>query len=119
VTQEDLEHYCLSKKGASKSYPFDKYVAVYKVKNKVFTLYKEAEKPLQVNLKCDPIYALELRSLYSSVIPGYHMNKKHWNTVICEGDIDDEAIYSLIDDSYALVFKGLTKKDQASILEDS
>jgi len=115
MTQEDLEHYCLSKKCVTKSYPFDKYVAVYKLKNKIFILYKEAEKPLQINLKCEPLYALELRSLYASVIPGYHMNKKHWNTVVCDGEIDDKTIFSWIDDSYKLIFDSLTKKEKDEI----
>ena len=119
MTQEGLQGYCLCKKGVSKSYPFDKYVAVYKLKNKIFALSKDGECPLQINLKCEPLYALELRNLYTSVKPGYHMNKKHWNTVVCEGDMDDQSIYTLIDDSYRLVFEGFSKKDQASILEES
>jgi len=117
MTQEALEKYCLSKPGAVKEYPFDKYVAVYKVSGKMFALAKDGETPLRVNLKCDPLYAMELRSLYASVIPGYHMNKKHWNTVICDADADDESIRSWIDDSYTLVFTSLSKKEQGRILD--
>jgi len=116
MTSLQLQQYCLGKKGVLKEYPFDKYVAVYKVGNKMFALSKDGEKPIRVNLKCDPIYALELRSLYKSVIAGYHMNKKHWNTVSFGEDVDDETILSWIDDSYNLVFKGLSKKEQTSIL---
>jgi len=117
MKHEVLEKYCLSKKGASKEYPFDKYVAVYKVGGKVFAFKKDQEEPLRVNLKCDPLYALELRSIYKAVIPGYHMNKKHWNTVICDAEIDEDSLKSWIDDSYDLVFNSLTRKDQAKILQ--
>jgi predicted DNA-binding protein (MmcQ/YjbR family) len=117
MTHEALERYCLCKTGAVKEYPFDKYVSVYKVGGKMFALKKDNEEPLQVNLKCDPLYALELRSIYSSVIPGYHMNKRHWNTVICDGSVDDSTVQSWIDDSYELVFSTLSKKEQARILQ--
>lgn len=118
MTHELLEAYCLGKNGAVKEYPFDRYVAVFKVGGKMFALKKDAEIPLRVNLKCDPLYALELRSIYKSVIPGYHMNKKHWNTLICDGEIEDEMIRSMIDDSYDLVFKSLSKKEQAKLLQN-
>ena len=117
MTHERLEAYCLAKRGVVKEYPFDKYVAVYKVGGKMFALKKDTQEPLQVNLKCDPIYALELRSIYMSVIPGYHMNKRHWNTVVCDGEVDDETILSWIDDSYELVFKELSKKERKKILD--
>ena len=116
MTHETLEKYCLQKVGAVKEYPFDEYVAVYKVGGKMFALKKDAEKPLRINLKCDPVYALELRALNTSIIPGYHMNKKHWNTVICDGSVDEKIIESLIDDSYDLVFNSLSKKEQKRIL---
>jgi predicted DNA-binding protein (MmcQ/YjbR family) len=74
------------------------------------------ERPISVNLKCDPIYALELRSLYKGIIAGYHMNKKHWNTVMVEdSDVDEETVKELIDHSYELVFEKLTKKQKASL----
>ena len=118
MDEHDIEKYCLSKVGAIKEYPFDAYVAVYKVGNKMFALSKDAQSPLQINLKCNPIYALELRSLYTSVIPGYHMNKKHWNTVSLNGDVDKESLLSWIDDSYDLVFSGLSKKEQIQLLQN-
>ncbi len=117
MTDKILEEYCLAKAGVRKEYPFDKYVAVYKVGGKMFALKKDNEEPLRINLKCDPLYAMELRSLYSSVIPGYHMNKRHWNTVVCDGEVDEATIRSWIDDSYDLVFGSLTKKEQARILQ--
>ena len=74
------------------------------------------KKPLRVNLKCDPIYALELRSIYEGVIAGYHMSKKHWNTVTVEdSDVDDETVKELIDLSYELVYKSLTRKQREAL----
>jgi len=115
MTLLDAQTYILSKNGAEKSYPFDKTTAVYKVGNKMFALMGTRNDMPQINLKCDPIYALELRSLYNSVSAGYHMNKKHWNTIIFDDEVSDEELLSLIDDSYDLVFSSLTKKLQASI----
>ncbi len=116
MTNQDIEKYCLSKKGAIKTYPFDKITAVYKVGNKMFALSNDESEEVRMNLKCDPIYALELRSIYESVIPGYHMSKQHWNTVICNKEINDTLIKEWIDDSYELVFTSLTKKLQNEII---
>ena len=115
MTNQDIEHYCLRKKGVVKSYPFDKDTAVFKVGNKMFVLYNDATQVVSLNLKCDPLYALELRAIYKSVAAGYHMNKKHWNTVTCNEDADDAIVKEWIDDSYALVFASLTKKLQNEI----
>lgn len=93
-------------------YPFDEKTRVYRVSEKMFAL-TEDKSPLRVNLKCDPIYALELRSLYKGIIAGYHMNKKHWNTVTIEdSDVDEELVKELIEHSYKLVFSKLTKKQR-------
>jgi predicted DNA-binding protein (MmcQ/YjbR family) len=119
LTCKEIEAYCLSKKGAVKEFPFDDKVAVYKVGGKMFALHGKDDDPCELNLKCDPLYALELRSIYESVIAGYHMNKKHWNTVTCNGDVANEIIEEWIDDSYDLVFSGLTKKLKKSIQEES
>lgn len=107
----ELNAYLLSKKGATFDYPFDKTVRVYRIADKMFALTAD-EEPLSINLKCDPIYALELRSLYKSVKAGYHMNKKHWNTVTLDGDVDDALLKELIDHSYELVYDKLTKKQK-------
>ncbi|MDQ1339458.1 MAG: hypothetical protein QG567_610 [Campylobacterota bacterium] len=104
----ELNAYLLSKKGATFDFPFDKPIRVYRVADKMFARTADGE-PLVVNLKCDPIYALELRSLYDSVKGGYHMNKKHWNTVTLGGDVDDALLMELIDHSYELVYGKLTK----------
>jgi len=107
---KELDSYLLSKQGATFDYPFDKKVRVYRIAKKMFALTKD-ETPLSVNLKCDPIYALELRSIYESVIGGYHMNKKHWNTVTVDesSDVDVKIVKELIDHSYELVSKSLKK----------
>ena len=115
MTNAEIESYCLSKKGALKSYPFDKVTAVYKVGNKMFALSSDNAEEIKINLKCDPIYALELRTIYESVIPVYHMSKKHWNTVRCNREIEDSLVKVWIDDSYQLVFASLTKKLQKEI----
>jgi len=108
---KQLDDYVLSKQGATYDYPFDEEVRVYRIGNKMFALTNESQKPLSVNLKCDPIYSLELRSLYEGIKGGYHMNKKHWNTVTLEAsDVDDETIKELITHSYELVYKSLTKR---------
>jgi predicted DNA-binding protein (MmcQ/YjbR family) len=110
----ELDAYLLSKKGATFDYPFDEKVRAYRVAGKMFALCTD-EMPLCVNLKCDPIYALELRSIYASIEAGYHMNKKHWNTVTIGGDADNALVKELIDHSYALVVAGLTKKQRADL----
>ncbi len=115
MTNQDIETYCFTKNGVVKTYPFDKVTAVYKVGNKMFVLYSDVSDEVNLNLKCDPLYALELRAIYESVIPGYHMSKKHWNTVTCNKEIEDSLIREWIDDSYGLVFASLTKKLQKEI----
>ena len=112
-----LDSYLLSKKGARFDYPFDEKVRVYRVMDKMFALTTN-EIPLEVNLKCEPIYALELRSLYNSIKAGYHMNKKHWNTVSSDGDVDDELFKELIDHSYELVVSKLSKKQKEALCND-
>jgi len=112
---KQLDRYLLSKQGTTFDYPFDEKVRVYRIAEKMFALTSE-DTPVTVNLKCDPIYALELRSIYEGVIAGYHMNKKHWNTVnVQDSDVDDETVKELIDHSYELVYNKLTKKQKAML----
>jgi predicted DNA-binding protein (MmcQ/YjbR family) len=99
---ESLREYCIKKKGVTESFPFGDDTLVFKTGEKIFALVN-LEGDLSVNLKCDPAYALELRERYSSVTPGYHMNKKHWNTVMLDGTVPDKEIFSWIDHSYNLV----------------
>ena len=112
---KELDAYIKSKQGVTHDYPFDEEVRVYRIAQKIFALTSESH-PLEVNLKCDPIYALELRSIYEGVRAGYHMNKKHWNTLTLEeSDVDDETAKELIDHSYELVYKSLTKKKREAL----
>ncbi|RDI15791.1 MmcQ/YjbR family DNA-binding protein [Flavobacterium sp. AG291] len=112
--------YCLAKKGVTEHFPFDEDTLVFKVGGKMFALssLSQWEKgEASVNLKCDPDRALELRAQYEAIEPGYHMSKVHWNTVTVEGDVPEKMFRELIDHSYDLVFKSLTKKLQAEIAE--
>jgi predicted DNA-binding protein (MmcQ/YjbR family) len=99
---EDLRDYCISKPGATESFPFGDDTLVFKFNGKIFALVN-LDGDLSINLKCDPAFAIELRERYSSVTPGYHMNKKHWNTVNLDGTIPDKEIFKWIDHSYNLV----------------
>ena len=113
---ESLNQYLRNKKATTSSYPFDETTLVFKVVNKLFALITEDETPLRINLKCDPVEAQILRGMHQSIIPGYHMNKEHWNTVILDESLPDELIYKMIDDSYDLVVKGLKKSDRDTLL---
>ncbi|MBN2520458.1 MAG: MmcQ/YjbR family DNA-binding protein [Bacteroidales bacterium] len=106
---EELREYCISKGGVTESFPFDETTLVFKVKNKMFAL-TDLEGELRINLKCDPEKAIELREKYSWVIPGYHMHKKYWNTVLINEFSNDKLIYEWIDESYYLVKNSLPKK---------
>jgi len=100
---ETIRDYCLAKEGTEESFPFGETTLVFKVGGKIFLLLSLDAVPHQFNAKCDPDKAIELREEYDSIIPGYHMNKKHWNTVIVDGTLPTPLIKSLIDDSYDLV----------------
>jgi predicted DNA-binding protein (MmcQ/YjbR family) len=104
-----FREYCLSKPCATEGTPFGPDVLVYKVSGKMFALAALDEVPTRVNLKCDPDLALDLRDRYEQVTPGYHMNKKHWNTIEIESGIPDAELRKMIDHSYDLVAKGLVK----------
>lgn len=107
---EALRDYCLTKKGVEECLPFGPETLVFKVMGKVFLLAGLDSQPLQFNVKCEPNKALELRENYTCVIPGYHMNKQHWNSIICDGSASDSLIKGWIDDSYYLIVASLTKK---------
>lgn len=100
---EQLREYALSKEGAIESFPFGETTLVFKVSNKIFMLLSLDDVPLRFNVKCDPGKALELRELNEAIIPGYHMNKKHWNTIIMDGSLSDKLIREMIDHSYELI----------------
>ena len=105
----DFREYCLTKRGASEGTPFGPDVLVFKVAGKMFALAALDEVPTTVNLKCDPDLALDLRDRYEQVSPGYHMNKKHWNTVEIASGIPDVELRKMIDHSYELVTRSLPK----------
>lgn len=112
--------FCLAKKGVTEHFPFDEDTLVFKVGGKMFALSSLSEwekgNP-SVNLKCDPERAEELRAEFDDIKPGYHMSKVHWNTVAVNGDVSDKFLCELIDHSYDLIFKSLTKKLQNEISE--
>jgi predicted DNA-binding protein (MmcQ/YjbR family) len=112
---EILREYCLSKKGVEEGFPFDNETLVFKVMGKIFLLTGIASQPLQFNVKCDPEKAIELREKYSSVLPGYHMNKQHWNTVICDGTANQKLLKQWIDHSYELIVASLPKKTRTEL----
>jgi predicted DNA-binding protein (MmcQ/YjbR family) len=108
---ETFRNYCLAKKGVTESFPFDEQTLVFKVMGKMFALSGLEHIPARVNLKCDPDRSVALRSEYDGMIlPGYHMSKLHWNTVVLEGNIPFSLICELIDHSYELVVDSLPKK---------
>ncbi len=107
-----LRDYCLTLPGSFEDTPFGPDTLVFKVGGKMFALIGLDNVDLSVNLKCDPDRAVELRDRYSEIIPGFHMNKSHWNTVSCIGSLSDQFIKDLVQDSYHLVFNSLTKKQR-------
>lgn len=110
----DIEHfraYCISKKGVTEEFPFDESTLVFKVVGKMFAL-TDVDDFKSVNLKCEPEKAIELRERHSAIKSGYHMNKKHWNTIEMDGTIPNKLIEQWIDDSYELVTYKLTKKEK-------
>jgi predicted DNA-binding protein (MmcQ/YjbR family) len=103
LTHKQLEKYILSLPNTRLDYPFGEDVAVYKVGDKMFALIAEKSDPVRLSLKCDPLLAQTLRERYETVVAGYHLNKKHWNTIICTGQLPEQEIYDLVTHSYNLV----------------
>lgn len=112
---ESLRLHCLSLRLATEDMPFGDQTLVFRIGGKIFALMGLDTEGASVNLKCDPEYAVELREKYLDVQPGFHMNKKHWNTVICDGGLDHKLIKSLIEHSYDLCFKSLTKPQREAL----
>lgn len=111
---EEIIAYCLTMKGAEQSFPFDDTTLVIKVGDKIFILIS-LEGDAWINLKCDPEKAIELRESNPAISPGYHMSKKHWNTVVLDGSMTKKLLFEMIDHSYDLVFKSLPGKIKSSI----
>ncbi|MCG2419915.1 MmcQ/YjbR family DNA-binding protein [Aequorivita sp. F47161] len=113
---EEFREYCTCKKGVTESFPFGENTLVFKVMGKMFALAAIENYPATANLKCDPEWAIELREEHDGlIIPGYHMSKKHWNTVELEPNLPNKLVLELIDHSYDLVVKSLTKKLQTEL----
>lgn len=113
MNYEQAKIYLINKPEAVESYPFGPDAAVYKVMNKVFAILGIEDNTGRLNLKCDPMEAIQLRDVFEGVIPGYHMNKKHWNTLILDGGIPKGEVERQIDNSYQLIVKKLKKADRA------
>ncbi|MBK1439716.1 MmcQ/YjbR family DNA-binding protein [Parapedobacter sp. ISTM3] len=113
---EQLRDYCLSKPGVTESCPFGPEILVFKVAGKMFLLTPLDSQPLSFSAKCDPEYAVELRERHPNTIKGaYHMNKRHWNEVVCNGELSDGVLENLISHSYELVVAGLRKQDREAL----
>jgi len=115
VNAEEIREFCLSMKAVEESFPFDSETLVFKVGGKIFLLMGIESKPIQFNVKCDPDKAIELREKYSCVLPGYHMNKMHWNTVVCNGSLPKDVYFNFIKDSYTLITTSLPKKTRLAL----
>jgi predicted DNA-binding protein (MmcQ/YjbR family) len=112
---EELRAFCIAQKGIEESMPFGPEALVFKVMGKVFLIAMMDLRPLQFNVKCNPETAIELREAFNCVKPGYHMNKKHWNTIYADGEVDEKQLKQWIMDSYYLVAEGLTQKQKKEL----
>lgn len=116
MTQEEFRKYCLAKKAVIEDFPFDATTVVFKISGKIFAL-ADAASFSRISLKCDPDKAAELRAKYPAVTPGYHLNKRLWNTIVLDGSIPDSVICSLIDHSYAMVLSGLNRAERQNVAD--
>lgn len=115
MSPAELRRYLLGKPEAMEDFPFGPEVAVMKICSKMFATLAETEGRVSMNVKCDPHEALMLRDIFPSVKPGYHMNKRHWNTVLLDGSIPRSEIERMVDSSYALVVRGLRKAERQAL----
>jgi predicted DNA-binding protein (MmcQ/YjbR family) len=104
-----LREWCLARPGATEEFPFGEGVSVFKVAGKMFALSSLGSRPLKVSLKCEPELAHQLRRSYPAIEPGYHLNKRHWNTVTLDSSLPDELVHDMLEDSYDLVVAGLPR----------
>jgi predicted DNA-binding protein (MmcQ/YjbR family) len=119
MTRDQVLEYCTKMTGAVEDYPFGDEVAVFKVGGKMFALVMLSGEPGRLNLKCDPDWALELRAKHPSVIPGYHANKRHWNTVELDGTVPDAVLREMIEHSYELIVSRLPRAERTRLGEGS
>lgn len=111
---EEVRQFCIAKSGVTEGFPFDDTTLVLKVGGKIFVLLNLDGNP-SLNLKCDPERAIDLRERFDDIIPGYHMNKKHWNTILLEGALTDNLVKEMINHSYELVYESLSRKEKEMI----
>jgi|SRR5450755_89482 predicted DNA-binding protein (MmcQ/YjbR family) len=116
MTADELRDLCLSFMGTEETFPFSPGTSVFKVAGKVFALAPLGAEPLTVSLKCDPGLAEQLREAHPAITPGYHLNKRHWNTVLLDGSLGDQLVADMVEDSYDLVVSGLPKVRQRALL---
>jgi predicted DNA-binding protein (MmcQ/YjbR family) len=109
MDQHELKARCLALRGASEEFPFGDEVSVFKVGGKMFAACALDGEPLQLSVKCDPELAVQLRATYRAIVPGYHLNKRHWNTITLDGSLPDQMVTDLLSDSYDLVVASLPK----------
>jgi len=112
MKKEAVKKYLDDKKGAVEEYPFGPGAMVYKAGGKIFAIVSIDDDPASISLKCDPMEAEALRSEYKGITPGYHLNKKHWNTVVLDGSVPSDLVKEMIDNSYDLIVKSLSKVDR-------
>ena len=110
MTPDELRQACLGLPGAEETAPFSEGLSVFKVEGKIFAITRLSGEPLEVSLKCEPELAEQLRVTHPAIRPGYHLNKRHWNTVLIDGSVADEMVLSLVEDSWALVVDGLPRR---------
>jgi predicted DNA-binding protein (MmcQ/YjbR family) len=115
MTRDQVLHFCSRLRGAAEDYPFGDEVAVFKIEGKMFALVALTGEPGSVNLKCDPELALVLRARYEAVRPGYHQNKRHWNTVELDGTVEEVELREMINHSYELVISRLPRNQRARL----
>jgi predicted DNA-binding protein (MmcQ/YjbR family) len=115
VDAGELRRWCLARPGAVEDFPFGPGVSVFKVGGKMFALSSLGRAPLEVSVKCEPELAVELRAGYAAIRPGYHLNKRHWNTVTLDGRLPDRLIRDLVEDSYDLVVSALPKRTREQL----
>ena len=116
MRSEDLRDLCLSFPGSEETFPFGPENSVFKVAAKIFALSRLDGDPLRVSLKCEPGLAEQLREAHSAIAPGYHLNKRHWNTVTLDGSLPESMIHDLVEDSYDLIVSGLPKARRRALL---
>ncbi len=115
MTATALRKWCLARPGATEEFPFGERVSVFKVAGKMFALSILDDRPLKVSVKCEPELAQALRRSYEAVAPGYHLNKRHWNTITIDGSLPDQLVRDMVEDSYDLVVEALPRRDREAM----